>query len=437
MAGHTTLWAAISGLLITASVAAASAADGLTQAEQEHINAMLAPVANPQANTEKVGGVPEDPAATVDSRFSYQGTLRLSGDRADGLFDFRFKLFDQLTGGVQLGLTQQVPDKVVTDGLFDTELDFGQAFINGDDLFLQIEVRDGASTGAYTVLSPRQRINATPYAVHTLSGGDGSTVVWTVNGGPIYRNSGKVGIGTATPAAKLHVQATNATPVKVSAFSNTHVKFYEQGVYRGYLGSWQTALGTTDADFEIGTGANSTGNMHITTKAQPRITVTADGAVGIGIKSPYAFTHILAAAGEDPLRVQTDNDISGLWVRSDGSTHFQGDVKQDYDLGGTLKAAAYIQNCGGSPPNPVVFTRQFNGVDNTPITGTVDGPGKCIITFQFAVTWYHYWTVNALAGPGNNGRGAWCDATAPNELTCTRYLTHLSPQTGPIMVLVY
>ena len=434
-----TLKAAISALLMAGSVVAMAAQD-ITAKEAEQINAELAPVVNPEANAEKVGSVPEDPAAVVGTRFTYQGTLRLNGDRANGTFDLRFKLFDQLTGGVQLGPGQLRPDKVVTDGLFDTELDFGQTPIDGDDLFLQIEVRDGASTGAYTVLSPRQRINATPYAVRALTGGDGAVSPWAVNGADINYTGGNVGIGTAAPAAPLHVKSSNEIPVKVDGGPRVHMNFYEQGVYRGYLGSYQTATGTTDADFEIGTGGGSTGKMHIVTQATPRITVLADGKVGIGTKTPTAFTHIKAPAGVNPLSVRTDDGVNRLSVKSDGSTKFEGDVTQQEQYGGILKAMVYIESCGAVTPAPVAIIRQYNGVNSMAITAEGTAAGKCEITFPFGVN-TRYWNVSAFNTAGNNDRvSALCDVASGGTLSCVRFeigTVNVTNKTGPIMVAVY
>jgi hypothetical protein len=198
---NTFLKTAIAALLLTGN--AAMAAQNITTAEAEQINAELAPVANPEANAEKVGSVPEGPSNTVGTQFTYQGTLRLGNNRANGPYDFRFKLYTQLTGGAQLGSTLVRNDLPVTDGLFSTGLNFGQSPIDGDDIFLQIEVRDGNSTGAYTVLTPRQRINATPYAVRALVGGDGGSSPWTVSGTTIYYNGGRVGIGGCLPMVFL------------------------------------------------------------------------------------------------------------------------------------------------------------------------------------------------------------------------------------------
>ena len=53
----------------------------------------------------------------------------------------------------------------VTNGLFTVQLDFGMSPFNGNPRWLEIGVRPGASTGAYTTVNPRQPITATPYAI--------------------------------------------------------------------------------------------------------------------------------------------------------------------------------------------------------------------------------------------------------------------------------
>ena len=59
-----------------------------------------------------------------------------------------------------------IGDKVVVDGNFSVELDFGDVF-DGRALWLQVGVRPGASIGIYTTLIPRQALTAAPYASYT------------------------------------------------------------------------------------------------------------------------------------------------------------------------------------------------------------------------------------------------------------------------------
>jgi len=104
-------------------------------------------------------------AAPLGTEFTYQGVLSDGGVPAAGTFDFRFFLYDAEAGGSQVGAMVLVEDLVVADGRISTQLDFGSVF-DGTALWLEVGVRDGSSTGAYTVLSPRQELTAAPFAQH-------------------------------------------------------------------------------------------------------------------------------------------------------------------------------------------------------------------------------------------------------------------------------
>lgn len=100
------------------------------------------------------------------------------------------------------------------------------------------------------------------------------TCFWTKDGD--FYNSGSVGIGTETPTTKLHVYGNNA----VGSLSNLAAQFSATGT--GGLGigdengvdPYIGLLVATD-DFHIKTGGNNN-----------RVTVQADGNVGIGITNP-------------------------------------------------------------------------------------------------------------------------------------------------------
>ncbi len=111
----------------------------------------------------------EQPAqAPIGTAFTYQGQLVDNGSPASGSYDFQFQLFDALSSGSQAGGTVTKDDVSVSDGKFTVELDFGNVF-NGSALWLDIGVRDGASTGAFTSLSPRQPLTPVPYSISTLN----------------------------------------------------------------------------------------------------------------------------------------------------------------------------------------------------------------------------------------------------------------------------
>lgn len=108
-------------------------------------------------------------AAALGTEFTYQGELRVSSQPANGAYDFQIALFDLLAGGVALD-TSLHGDVAVAQGLFSVLLDYTSVpFASSSQYYLEVRVRDGASTGAYTTLLPRQAINATPYALHAQS----------------------------------------------------------------------------------------------------------------------------------------------------------------------------------------------------------------------------------------------------------------------------
>lgn len=111
-------------------------------------------------------------AAPPSPVFSYQGTLSDGGNPADGAYDLRFRLFDSAAAGAEIGLLS-LDDHAVVDGRLTAVLDFGDPF-DGRELWLEIEVREGASAGAYTTLSPRQSLTTAP---HTLFAADAGHAV--------------------------------------------------------------------------------------------------------------------------------------------------------------------------------------------------------------------------------------------------------------------
>ena len=111
-----------------------------------------------------------DPLGT---EFTFQGELKLIPGvdevvlPANAEFDFTFELYDALNNGAQIGSTIELNDVIVKQGIFTVQLDFGLAPFSGDQLWLDIAVRDGAATGAFSVLAPRQELTPAPYALHT------------------------------------------------------------------------------------------------------------------------------------------------------------------------------------------------------------------------------------------------------------------------------
>lgn len=103
------------------------------------------------------------------STFTYQGQLSSNGVAATGLFDVRFALYDAATSGSLVGAALTNTATGVTNGLFLATLDFGSSVFDGNSRWLELGVRTNGSTAAFTTLTPRQLLTATPYAVRAAN----------------------------------------------------------------------------------------------------------------------------------------------------------------------------------------------------------------------------------------------------------------------------
>jgi hypothetical protein len=107
-------------------------------------------------------------AAAQTSSFTYQGRLTDGGTAANGTYDLQFALFDSAGGGTQFGSTQTLNSVLVSAGVFSVTLDFGANSFNGANRFLEISARP-IGAGSFTLLTPRQQVTATPYAIRSVN----------------------------------------------------------------------------------------------------------------------------------------------------------------------------------------------------------------------------------------------------------------------------
>jgi hypothetical protein len=125
---------------------------------------------------------------------------------------------------------------------------------------------------------------------------------------------GRVGIGTTTPAASFDLRSTSGLLARFTGGSKMYMALYEGSTQRGYFGSF--AGNAEDVDFGTNT-ANTSGSVHLTTKAVPRLTVDSAGNVGIGTPMPQARLHVNIATATPLLRATVDGQTK-LYMGSSG-----------------------------------------------------------------------------------------------------------------------
>ena len=198
-------------------------------------------------------------AAAVSAQgtsFVYQGKLSDTGTPQTGLFDFTFKLCSDSACTSQIGSTLTADDVTVTNGVFKTSLDFGSTPFSGDTgHYLEIAVRTGASTGAYTTLTPRQALTSMPYAIQSLNaaqlgGVAANQYVTTTNGGTNFIQN--IASPLIQPSSQFHISGSGIADGALSAGTQ-----YNLGVNR-ILGS----AGTSTLFVGVGAGTANTGNYN-------------------------------------------------------------------------------------------------------------------------------------------------------------------------------
>lgn len=247
--------------------------------------------------------------------FTYQGRLTDGATPANGTYDLQFKLFDTPTveTGTQQGLTITNPGVQVTAGIFTVTLDFSANVFTGAARYLEIGVRPAGSSNSYTVLSPRQPITSTPYAIQTLNaqrlgGISASEYLTNTNlGNSVIRNQttlqansnlnisgngffgGNVGIGTTSPSQMLHVSGQDARlrldSLNASTWTTTE--------YKTDTREWHTGVGGSNVPNDV------KGKYYIfdATAGQFRMMINTSGNVGIGTTEPFYKLHVLASSG--------------------------------------------------------------------------------------------------------------------------------------------
>lgn len=170
------------------------------------------------------GPNPQDPGAVLapsglqpSSAFTYQGQLRKNGAPVNGSCNTSFSLWDEASGGAQIGGTVTSATLGVKNGLFTIALDFGWGAFSGEARWLQTAVGCGE---VQVTLVPRTALHPAPYAF-ALPG------MRTFPGNPAnYAGPSMNVVGGLLGEASGNVVATNTHNSAISGGSGNRVEPY-------------------------------------------------------------------------------------------------------------------------------------------------------------------------------------------------------------------
>ncbi len=339
----------------------------------------------------------------LGTSFTYQGRLLDGGRPASGTYDFQFRLYNAANGGSAVGSPVVKEDVPVNDGLFTVLLDFGGVF-DGSALWLEIGVRPGDSTGAFTPLHPRQALTPTPYALalpglrtrqndtspniiggYRDNGVDAGVVGATIGGGGMKDAPNSVTGSYATVSGGFANTASGASAVisggdhNTASFPNATVGGGDHNTAAGWDATIAGGSGNTASGYlsTVGGGKNNTADgigsfvggggydgVHSESNQALATASTIGGGVGnvITATAPYAT-------------------IGGGWrnTASGGRATISGGEKNT--------ASGYLATIGGGFNNIAGFRATVGGGDNNRADGsraTIGGGGGNIASKEYA-----------------------------------------------------
>lgn len=216
-------------------------------------------------------------AVEIGPEFTYQGQLASGGVPVDDTADLRFRLFDASTAGTQIGSQLTKTSVTVADGIFTVTLDFGVPAFDGNARWLEVDVRSPAGSGTYQTLAPRQALTVAPYALQTR--------------GIFVDGQGRVGVGTTSPAEKLHVAGGGTPAIKVENSGD---------------GTASLILADAAQEWEWRLTNQNRMVLEDVTAGVVRLSVEHSGSVGIGTPTPNAPLDLQGTELE-MMRIATDN----------------------------------------------------------------------------------------------------------------------------------
>ena len=147
-----------------------------------------------------------DVANGQGTAFTYQGFLNKDGSAVTGTNAMKFSVWNAVSSGALVGTPVTNLTVPISNGFFTVNLDFGGGVFTGPERWLEIGV---GTNNVFTLLSPRQKITSTPYAVMA---GSASNLLGAV---PAAQLSGNI------PDAQLSTNIARLSTNQVFNGSNT------------------------------------------------------------------------------------------------------------------------------------------------------------------------------------------------------------------------
>ncbi|MBP7415664.1 MAG: hypothetical protein KA831_03345 [Pyrinomonadaceae bacterium] len=239
--------------------------------------ALLAATANAQTNT-----------------LTYQGRLTDNNIAAGGTYEMQFRVFDAAVAGNQLPVGTPVTlnftvagtnPVTVSNGAFTVQLNFGAGVFTGADRWLEISVRKPSDPPGFTLLTPRQPITSSPYAIKTINAGAADSVtascVLCITDAQISGIDGSKIIGAVASATTAGSATTAATAGNALALGGVPAS--------GYL---PTAGGTVTGNLNVGGTITGNGSGLTNINAKYPWQVVAGTTVQAQPNTGYILTNI-------------------------------------------------------------------------------------------------------------------------------------------------
>jgi len=273
------------------------------------------------------------------------------GGPATGLYSLAFSVFDASTNGVQIASVVEIAPVAVSNGLFSVLLGFGVAAFTGDARWLEIAVTPYGSAQPAVRLTPRQRLNPTPYSLYTRTAGE----LASAGNQPLELKVNNTRI--------LRLEATTNGPNIIGGFNSNYVSVGVTGATisgGGAQFSWGTYPNSVGADY--GTVAGGVGNT----------VLGAGGVISggeqnlIGKKAIHSLiaggfsntiednTFIAAIGGGQYNRIQSSSD--GSIIAGGNSNTIESNVIQSVISGGignVVRSSAFFSTIAGGSENKI------------------------------------------------------------------------------------